>query len=191
MPAAKGSARTPLGPTVLVELKEERNDKNTLSCDQCEFKTRDRSNLGIHKRSVHQGINYKCEKCDFVAVRPNHLKLHDENVHLGIRYKCDYCDYKATTPGNLKIHRDNQHLKIKKEYSCKSCDFKTACQSSLSQHRIATHTEEKEKFLKRCQFCEYTSFRTYTLRNHVQSVHEGVKYKCEVEGCNFETKKKQ
>ena len=42
--------------TVLVELKEERNDKNVLACDQCEFTTKDRSNLGIHKRSVHKEL---------------------------------------------------------------------------------------------------------------------------------------
>ena len=36
-------------------------------CFQCNFKATQKSNLNVHRRSVHEGIKYPCDQCEYKA----------------------------------------------------------------------------------------------------------------------------
>ena len=72
-----------------------KKSKKILSCDECEFTTRDHGHLGRHRKAIHEGIKHSCEQCEYSAATTNLLKSHIDSVHLGIRYGCDDCEYKT------------------------------------------------------------------------------------------------
>ena len=45
--------------------------------------------------------------------------------------------------------------------------------------------------MKRCSLCDFKTLKSSYLNKHVRSIHEGLKYRCEQEGCKFEAVKKQ
>ena len=71
--------------------------------------------------------------------------------------------------------------------------YRTTSHSSLSQHRIAQHKtdERKEKYMIKCNFCDFTTLRSSYLSRHIKSINEGLKYRCEQDGCDFEAVKKE
>ena len=73
---------------------KKRNNKDVLSCDQCEY-AGTRQALRNHKKSKHEGIRYPCDQCDYAATRRSDLKKHKESEHGGIKYPCDQCEYAA------------------------------------------------------------------------------------------------
>ena len=50
---------------------DKRKDKPFHKCEQCDYKTVDRSNLTKHVKSVHQGIKYPCPHCDYKGSKEN------------------------------------------------------------------------------------------------------------------------
>jgi hypothetical protein len=162
--------------------------KKTLYCDQCGFLAGHPSTLKTHKNNVHKGISYNCEHCNHAASTSSLLHSHVENKHLGIRYECEDCDYKAGTKGNLKIHRLSKHLNIK--FSCTFCDFQTPFQANLKKHVKAKHTddEERQRNLKKCGLCEFTTL--WNLKKHIRNVHKGEMIKCQWDGCDYQSHRK-
>merc|ERR1719186_851153 len=159
-------------------------------CDQCEYVTGTPNQLKCHNENAHLGIRYECKDCEYAAATPNQLKIHIENAHLGIRYECKDCEYKATTPGNLKMHIQRKHLKLK--YECNFCEHQTTSQQTLKEHQIANHTsdEEKQKYLKKCSMCDFTTLKARNLKQHIKYVHEGKMLTCDRDGCDFESTNK-
>ena len=48
---------------------------------------------------------YQCKQCEFTSKDKSNLKKHIDYKHEGIRYACGQCEYKATTTSHLKrIH---------------------------------------------------------------------------------------
>ena len=50
--------------------------KSVNKCDQCEYKTKDRSNLNKHIKSVHEGKKEPCNECAYSATSKGNLKKH-------------------------------------------------------------------------------------------------------------------
>ena len=82
--------------TLKLSIKRYIKLKQKLSCNECDFKSTQKSNLKLHKRSKHEGVTYPCDECDYKATQPGNLKQHKESIHLGVKFSCNVCDFKAT-----------------------------------------------------------------------------------------------
>ena len=51
------------------------------NCDQCQYKTWDKSNLNIHVKSIHEGKKEPCEQCPYSASPKGNIKKHVNNKH--------------------------------------------------------------------------------------------------------------
>merc|ERR1711892_213713 len=77
------------------------------------------------------------------------------------QFKCIVCDYVTTTQSRLIEHTIAKHA----------------------------NDEEREKFMKKCPMCDYASLRTSCIKLHFERVHEKKTNACDWEGCSFETGK--
>ena len=93
----------------LEELDEEIIDVKKLTkilqCNECEFTTRQDSNLRRHKKAVHEGITRTCEDCDYSAPSFSQLKAHIDSTHLIIRHECDVCRKVLLSKPRLMAHK--------------------------------------------------------------------------------------
>ena len=58
-------------------------------CNQCNFRSDDRSNVLRHIKFVHEKINFKYDQCDFKCIQKDNLKQHIKCKHLEKNIKCD------------------------------------------------------------------------------------------------------
>jgi len=166
-------------------------EPNSLFCDQSGFLAGPPSTLKSHINYEHKERKYKCEHCDYAAPTLSILNNHVGNKHLGIKVQCEDCDYMAGSKGNLKVHRLSMHTNIK--FNCTFCDFETSHQANLKKHIKGKHTsdEEKQKLLKRCSLCDFTTL--WSLNKHMRYVHKhdhkhkSDMMKCQWQGCAYET----
>ena len=56
-------------------------------CPECEAGFKNKSNMKVHYKTVHEGFKYPCDQCDHQASQPANLKRHIEAKHLGIKRK--------------------------------------------------------------------------------------------------------
>ena len=84
--------------------------------DLCDYAAPTSSDLGLHKKSKHEGIRYSCDQCEYTASKSSNLRAHKKAKHEGIRYPCDQCEYAATTSSNLRAHKKAKHEGIR--YPC-------------------------------------------------------------------------
>ena len=47
---------------------------------------------------------YSCEYCEYKSSQKGDLKIHKKSIHDGVKYSYEYCDCKATEKGNLQRH---------------------------------------------------------------------------------------
>ena len=76
-------------------------------CFTCDFKTKQRSNLLQHIRSIHE--TYQCTLCVNKFTTKGNLQKHIKSVHEGQKFPCQQCEYKATFKVNLKKHIKSVH----------------------------------------------------------------------------------
>ena len=59
------------------------NDKIsiTYSCDQCDYKAKEKGHLKTHNKTVHKNVGYSCNQCEYKTKEKVHLKTHNETVH--------------------------------------------------------------------------------------------------------------
>ena len=78
------------------------------------------------------------------------------------------------------------------KFDSKFCVYQETAKANLRQHEISKHTdnEGKQKCLKKCTYCNYTFLRIRNLKQHIASVHEGVRHKCDRDSCDFTCIKK-
>ena len=75
----------------------------------------------------------------------------------------------------------------KKWYKCDECDLKTHSWNYMVQHKRIRHTEEG--LLHKCDKCNATFVFKWSLKTHIEDVHELVTKPCNL--CNFITRNKR
>ena len=137
------------------------SDQGDWKCDLCEKHFCNKGDVKRHVKSVHEKkLDFKCDQCERAFSRSHVLKRHIELVH-----------------------DPNKVPKVKKvinKLQCSVCDGEFKGRRPLKAHM---KTEHPELLLKNyiCPTCGKTFKRPETMRNHIKSVHEGLKeYKCEV-----------
>ena len=82
-------------------------------------------------------MKYPCKKCDYKATTNSNLKVHIKGKHLGINYQCDICHKSFTQKGNLSIHKESLHEK--KVFACNVCESTFSAPTNLSAHKSKFH----------------------------------------------------
>ena len=59
-------------------------------------------NLETHKLSHHDGVRYNCNQCSYKSTQKSSLNAHKRVVHEGIHHECDKCSYTGISPYPLK-----------------------------------------------------------------------------------------
>lgn len=73
-------------------------------CDQCSYKSHDKSNFKRHLRCHTEIRPFVCEFCQKSFKLKSNLQEH-LRIHTGEKpYECDQCEYKFTSCGSLKHH---------------------------------------------------------------------------------------
>ena len=57
-----------------------------------------------HIKSVHQGVKFSCNQCNYKARQKGHLLRHRKSMHEGVKFSCDQCNYDATKKNSLLTH---------------------------------------------------------------------------------------
>ena len=179
-------------------------------CDQCSFAASLKSSIGKHIRSAHQTENFVCNQCSFEASSQATLKAHFEIAHNGKRYVCSKCNYRAKKKENLKLHIEKTHegtmnfcsdcnfksssfyymrehkevIHGGKRYQCSECEYEGKSYQVLRRHMGLEHNIGKME-IKCCTECSFRSHLTSLMREHIDVVHEGKRYICENEKCDY------
>ena len=72
-------------------------------CEQCGKEFTARSNLSSHQKS-HNKETLTCDTCDFTSNTKRSMNEHKDRVHSSILYPCDQCVKSFTCQSNLKKH---------------------------------------------------------------------------------------
>ena len=87
-------------------------------------------------------------------------------------------DFEASSTGSqIRFGRED----VKKKYECPHCEKLFKSQPDQRRHIIDRHLKTKDKS---CDMCDYKTVRGTDLLQHIQSVHEGIRYSCDE--CSFQ-----
>ena len=54
-------------------------------------------------------MTYSCNQCQYKATQQSNLKIHQQSKHEGVKYSCNLCQYQTGLAGNLKKHQQFKH----------------------------------------------------------------------------------
>ena len=138
--------------TELLVKQEAQSELNLCEfCGKCFIK---KTKLSLHLRKIHnvkfEDVKHKCERCGKEFEYLCVKKEHVMRVHEQIILNIHKCDYCEETRKNL------EHLK---------------------GHIDVVHKNIR-KFM--CEYCPKAYGLSWILRNHIRTVHDGIKYECEL-----------
>ena len=88
---------------------------------------------------------------------------------------CYMCDSKFSTRHNFMRHIETVHEK-KRKYKCQQCNFDASSKRGIKEHAMRSHKEPIEPIpILQCHQCDKTFLRNQYLRDHIKSVHQGMK----------------
>ena len=158
-------------------------------CDQCDIRTKTKTQLETHKRLQHIDVGiFKCSLCEYVSnvqekltghVRKHHEekikcrectfvgKSQDEvNMHIWAsrnnKVKCKECDFTANDSGTLSIHLKHHHSN-----NCQACEFKALSKDELDDHVRKTHVTK----IFICIEWDFESSRREDVKEHASKEH--------------------
>ncbi|XP_031628730.1 zinc finger protein 813-like [Contarinia nasturtii] len=145
-------------------------------CSACHKRFATESRLRCHQRTHTGEKPFQCNYCDLTFAQGNALRCH-KRIHTGERpYQCLICQKRFTQNTILKTHMT---LHTGKKIKCPDCDRLFSRRSNLILHR-REHTGEKPYA---CEHCPKRYKQKSHLDQHI-GTHLGVKYTCEINGCN-------
>ena len=127
---------------------------------------------------IHEGHRpYSCQTCGKAFKQKQSLEKHVKAVHDDVRdFKCERCGKAFHSKSNLQEHVQYVHEGRKDLYTCESCGKTLSGATSFWQHKKLHGGVKNHK----CDSCEYSSYSSGDLKNHIRAVHEGIKdYSCE------------
>ena len=147
----------------------------TFSCEQCNFKTNNKSNLNCHIKFHHEEREwFLCNLCEYKGTKRG-LRVHKESKHGGKTFPCHICDYASTTNKNLKKHIRDRH--ISGVLKCETCEYSCSTKDKLEYHTKHSHSDPV--FIQ-CTKCDYVAKRGVGLSQHKRVHHEMKRFKCDI-----------
>ena len=162
-------------------------------CVHCQTECTTKSNLTVHITKYHTEENIACQKCNnaIFATRWDFVN-HKREMHPKVQIKkekaprpkkvrqiCDMCGYEPSysSPTAIRIHKAAVHLGIK--HVCDQCGKECTTKSNLTKHIAKYHGDGFP-----CQSCDFKAQLKDGLKFHIESVHLGIRYQCNFEGCS-------
>ena len=156
---------------------EHGNEKEDLDCTVCKKSFKQKLHLKKHLTYHHGPKNYTCDSCG-KSFATNWL-LNDHSItHLEKTVPCPVkgCGLKVQTELKLRQHIYDCHKKKKElKYHCHECPKIYDQPGKLKLHVAVIHRGERPF---KCLMCDFTSTAPNSLREHKQTVHEGVMFPC-------------
>ena len=83
---------------------------NTISCDQCDKRFKDKNEIESHKKIVHEEVP-KSQQCNNRSIEESHLTKHIESLPTDkMVFLCHDCEQTFTDENTFRSHRETQHL---------------------------------------------------------------------------------
>ena len=166
-------------------------------CDHCKAECTTKSNLNMHITRYHTKEDIQCNKCENMTFSTRwEFNQHKQELHKKVkkgkapkrervRQICDVCGYEPSysSPTAIRIHKAAVHLGIK--HVCDQCGKECTTKSNLTKHQTKFHGDGFP-----CQSCDYKAGLKDQLKYHIESVHLGIRYECNFEGCSYSSSQK-
>ena len=122
----------------------------------------------------------KCDECDYENVKGSNLYVHKRQHHMKhLKQKCSECNNTYHYPSTLKKHFKQVHLKIRRKQNGGN-SYKVICRKKDCLDYEQQHCKEMDIHkVFACDQCSFSNQRKDSLNIHIQSVHEGVVFKCD------------
>ena len=104
-------------------------------------------------------------------------------------FSCDLCEYVGPDIGSVKYHKKVKHgIKC---FFCLFCSYVANSVTDLKLHKRRKHKDVKHESIRYpCDRCDFSAGTITYMNMHIKVKHEGFSFKCEEEGCNFQSKDK-
>ena len=53
---------------------------------------------------MHEGLCYSCYFCVYKATVKSNIIMHKKSLHVGVRYSCNHCNHKTTQKSSLNVY---------------------------------------------------------------------------------------
>ena len=174
-------------------------------CDQCDYSTSVKKALKYHMDSKHDPTTYTCKECGKSFNHKITLAHHMDDKHLGRSWVCEKCGFPAKSRSQLYTHKRRKHGPT--NFACVLCEYVSASTADLEDHKRSFHLGEitkqspsKNNERKRkeresqldftCHICNVKKNSRQMLSLHIKADHEGIRFNCIEEGCDFSAKQK-
>ncbi|MCL4116969.1 UNVERIFIED_CONTAM: hypothetical protein GTU68_020136 [Idotea baltica] len=147
-------------------------------CPFCDYESAQMITMKAHIKSHESNSSYECNKCTYRTTERAHFTRHMRR-HTGDKpFKCNLCGYSAVQGSALKSHIRRHYGE--KPHKCPFCEYRSVERTSLVRH-VRVHTGEKPHA---CPFCDYKSIQKSSLKAHLKK-HNGEHHECDK--CEFKT----
>nr|XP_034838044.1 zinc finger protein 26-like [Maniola hyperantus] len=147
-------------------------------CDVCGAGFINHKSFQIHSQVHKKGV-FTCEFCKKVFDTSMKKRSHELSVHVHSQMvsKCGYCNKKFKSRRSKEKHIASEHGVPLKEIKCKLCGKVFLTANALRVHTRRDHLKERPY---ECQLCDFTSYGSSCLRNHMLK-HTGVRdFQCDI-----------
>ncbi|KAG5669393.1 hypothetical protein PVAND_017280 [Polypedilum vanderplanki] len=157
-----------------------KNHKKVFTCEICDQKFFKKFQLNAHMKAKHTEKirNHFCPICNKAFFSAENLKKHVES-HNDKDMPCEFCGKLFSCINNLRTHL-YYHSEPKFVCEIDNCGKKFFMKKRLRAH-IKTHKNQKD-FV--CGFCDKSYFSQNDLNRHISSIHQKLRFFCEIPGCN-------
>ena len=94
------------------------------------------------------------------------------------KYFCNECEIKSSLKRDMKNHKEAMHAKVIENIQCDECGY-IGSKAGLRQHKLL---HKGIKLL--CDRCDYTTVKSFHLKDHIKNVHEPEYVDCDE--CDFQ-----
>ena len=146
------------------------------SCELCNKKCSQRSDLKSHIARTHAEETIPCDQCDEIFSNKVYLKRHKGRKHIKSRkFPCPQCEKKFHHKPDVRGHINQVHSTCE-PFQCPICPSKLKTHSSWRFHR-KIHQDRVGHFP--CELCNKIFSRRHSLDAHIKACHMSDKEKLE------------
>ncbi|KAJ2938672.1 hypothetical protein O0L34_g11998 [Tuta absoluta] len=151
-------------------------EDNIFECQVCRFSLETFGAIERHMNTHYR--NYVCKECGTGCITKYRLKVHIKSMHIEGNFPCEQCQKVFTTHLKLKNHVNTVH-KLFNRFKCQKCPERFSDYFKRQKHMVEKHGVAPLRY--RCNVCDRTFNRRYTLSRHMRRDHLEMKdFQCDI-----------